>query len=316
MFFLQRYLKIHILHILCIFDFLILIKSHVNFGLYLFNMAANLRGLSKKMIYLNLKLDCIQNLSEKWNFSYLLFILFGSFSFLFSENGWIPEGLTDSVQKYSTESKSLKAHFETSVTVDAECLYPCFSKQNSFTDFVNAHLALCSNNRFKNFIDSEKTLKDPHNGDFGGCFFEYNLYPVFVLPNVISIYGFEFQARDCPHGWTRYESKNFWRLNDRIIEFELADLFLKECDWQSFLLKYCRDYFIQTGYGYYGDDTCFPELEKEDLNIFVLCERALVIIFRSYRIGGWADGPHIVAVPYEKLKKYINPNGPMKEILT
>jgi hypothetical protein len=38
------------------------------------------------------------------------------------------------------------------------------------------------------------------------------------------------------------------------------------------------------------------------------------MIFRAYTVGGWADGPDTVLIPYIKLKEFIDPFGPLKEL--
>jgi len=246
----------------------------------------------------------------------LVFVIFTSLS-LFAENGWIPEELEGSIKKYAAQTRCLEEKFETSVPVEASSEYPHLSGISSLIDYVNNRIESCAKERFQKFVKSEKSSKEVLDNDFGGCFFSYNLYPVLVRSNLISIYGSEFQARDCPHGWTNHEGKNFWRSGDKIIELEIRDLFTKGRDWQNFLLHYCKDYFVQHGTGYYGMEDCYiPELTNEDLETFVLTERGLVIVFRSYVVGGWADGPYMLAIPYAMLKNFINPNGPIKEILT
>ena len=234
---------------------------------------------------------------------------------VFSENGWIPEELDDSINSFYGETRELKAIFETTVEVSAEATYPHLYGESRFIDYVNKNLEACAKTTFERFVAHEKASLEVHDNDFGGCFLEYQLFPVLCLPNLISIYGFEFQSRACPHGWTHYEGKNFWHKENKIVELDMRDLFLQESNWCDFLLRYCHEHFSSTRHGYYGTDDWFtPELEKEDLEIFVLTKRGLMIVFRSYRVGGWADGPDTITIPYEDLKEFIDPSGPLKEI--
>lgn len=57
------------------------------------------------------------------------------------------------------------------------------------------------------------------------------------------------------------------------------------------------------------------EIELKDLNIFTLSERGLTITFQPYHVGGWADGPYCVTIPFEILKHLIKPNGPLSEFV-
>jgi len=244
----------------------------------------------------------------------LLFLLLFPLS-IFSEDEWFPEQLKNLIKPCQWEKRNLGTEFHTSVEVSAESTYPRLYGDGLLIEHVNKKLEGLANKVFKDFVDHEKHTQEEHNDDFGGCYLSYHLFPVQCLPNLISIYGFEFQHRACPHGWTHYEGRNFWQNKDTIVEISLSDLFLKKSDWCNFLLQYCVHHFKSTRYGYYAsDDGYIPELEPEDLEIFVLSERELVIIFRSYRVGGWADGPDVIAIPYYKLKEFINPKGPLKEL--
>src|SRR5271169_3798447 len=102
---------------------------------------------------------------SKFPLVFLIFLFVSTF--LFSENGWIPEGLADPIKKYSSESKCLKINFETSVAVDAECLYPYLPADNSFVDYVNKRLEFCANNCFTDFVEYEKSSEEIHDNDFG-----------------------------------------------------------------------------------------------------------------------------------------------------
>lgn len=233
----------------------------------------------------------------------------------FSENGWIPDWLEGSIKPFYGEKRSLEAEFESTVEVSAECTYPYLCGDSPLIDYVNKQLEAAASNLFDDFVGYEKTTQEQYNNDFGGCSMNYQLLPVYCLPNLISVYGSESQSRDCPHGWTHHEGKNFWRNEDAIFEIGLKDLFVNESDWCNFLLQYCDDYFKSTKHGYYSPDYGLtPELVPEDLEIFVLTERALMIIFRSYRVGGWADGPDVITIPYYKLKEFIDPKGPLGEV--
>ncbi len=110
--------------------------------------------------------------------------------------------------------------------------------------------------------------------------------------------------------------KNFWLKGDSIIELKLEDLFVKESAYCQFLLNYCENYFKTTGYGYYSSrPELLPVLSSNDLNTFILTDKGLMIIFRAYTVGGWADGPDTVIVLYPGLQNFICPKGPLKDFL-
>ncbi len=148
-----------------------------------------------------------------------------------------------------------------------------------------------------------------------GCTLSYQLVPVYQAANLISICGCDFQGRDC-HGCTYYKGRNFWLKEDSITELRLDDLFIKGSDYRRYLIQYCENYFKASGYGYYSSfKECPPELTSDDLDIFVLTDKGLMIIFRAYRVGGWADGPDTVTIPYINLKSFIDIQGPLERFL-
>ncbi len=231
------------------------------------------------------------------------------------ENIWIPERLQKAIRSFPKEERILQTEFKTTVQVSAECVYPRLYGDNTLIDYVNKKLETSATALFESFVKYEEISEEVYDQGFGGCTLVYQLFPVYSVPNLISVYGFEFQDRACPHGWTHYQGKNFWQNGNDVIEFSLENIFIKESDWCRFLLNYCENHFKSRHYGYYQPGYGItPELELNDLDIFVLTEQGLMIIFRSYTVGGWADGPATIVIPYQDLKRFIDPNGPLKEI--
>lgn len=245
-------------------------------------------------------------------YSFLILYLFPLS--IFAENSWIPDWREDSTKVFYGEWRNLETKFETRVEVSAECTYPHFDEKSLLIDYVNKKLEIGAVNLFEEFIEYEKSTQEEYNNDFGGCYLSYKLIPAYCLPHLISVYGSESQSRDCPHGWTHHEGRNFWQNGNTIVEINIQDLFIKESDWCNFLLNYCDQHFKATRHGYYACEDFTPELETDDLEIFILTERGLMIIFQSYRVGGWADGPDMITIPYLDLKTFIDPDGPLKEI--
>ncbi len=239
--------------------------------------------------------------------------------FIFSKTGKecaeFPDWMERPLKPIHSEKRYLEAAFKTSVEVSAKCTYPRIRGKGFFIGYVNKKLEEVATDLFQKFVEEEKLSKEVYNNDFGGCYLNYELIPFSCFPNLISVYGSKSQSRDCPHGWTHHEGKNFWQHENTIVEIGLKDLFIKDSGWCNFLLHYCDHYFKSTGYGYYSMvDYFVPELEAKDLETFVLTERGLTIIFRSYRVGGWADGPDVITIPYNSLNGFIDPKGPLKEI--
>jgi hypothetical protein len=230
------------------------------------------------------------------------------------ENYWIPEELKEAIESIPKDKWKLELEFETTVQVSAMSKYPCLYGDTPLIHFVNKALEVTARESFDNFIEQEKNTLEELDQDFGGCSLIYDLFPVYSLPNLISVYGYESQTRSCPHGWMQYIGKNFWQNEDTVVEISLKDLFIKGSDWCNFLLKYCDQYFGSIVDEYYQQNFISP-LKVDDLDAFVLTEKGVMIVFQPYRVVGWADGPGVLITPYSDLRAYIDVDGPLKEIL-
>jgi hypothetical protein len=232
-----------------------------------------------------------------------------------TERLWVTEPLTGLINSIDYEELHLCAEFETTVPVSIACDYPCLKGTIPLLNHVNKKLEMATYKQFEHFVEQEMSAQDDLTQDFGGCELSYAFYPIYYSTSLVSIFGCEFQHRACPHGWTHYEGRNFWQKGDSIIEIAIADLFIKESNWCNYLLQYCDRYFRSLNYGYYGQRLNFnPELIPEHLNAFLITDKGITIIFPSYVVGGWADGPDIISIPYRDLKAFIDPMGPLKNI--
>ena len=230
-----------------------------------------------------------------------------------SEQEWIPLSFEGMVNSSNYVQRRKEISFVTTVPVHVECSYPLLSGRGAFVEYVNQELKTEAENRFDCFIKEEIFSEEVWDEGFS---LSYELLPAYQAPNLISIYGYDFQGRGGCHGCTYYEGKTFWQSGDSIIKLALDDLFVKGTEHRQFLLRYCENYFKASGYGYYSSLSEFSlKLSSSDLDIFVLMDKGLMIIFRAYTVGGWADGPDTVLIPYINLKQFIDRNGPLKAML-
>lgn len=178
--------------------------------------------------------------------------------------------------------------------------------------YANKQLKTESENCFDCFIKEETFSNDAYDED---CELSHTFFPVYQTNELISICGVQSQIR-CSHVCIDYEGKTFWQKGASAIELALDDLFVKGSEHRKFLLQYCENYFKASGYGYYSSFPEFPpELNQSDLDIFVVTNKGLMIVFRAYRVGGCADGPDTVLIPYTELEEYVDPHGPLKALL-
>lgn len=230
----------------------------------------------------------------------------------FAEQDRTPSSLEEMINSFNCERCRKEISFKTNVPVDVECAYPVFSGKGAFVEYVNKQLKKDAEDRFVDFICGEISAEDVWDEGYA---LSYDLSPVYQTSNLVSVFGCNFQGRG-GHGCSYYEGKTFWQRENSISELVLDDLFLKGSGHREFLLQYCENNFKASGYGYYSSRAEFPpELSPSDLDIFVLTDEGLMIVFRAYTVGGWADGPDTVLIPYTKLQKFIRPHGPLKAML-
>lgn len=228
----------------------------------------------------------------------------------FAEQKWA--SFEEMMNSSSYEKVTKEISFETRGPVQVSCSYPILFGKGELVEYVNQDLKVKAENQFDKFVEDEKLSDEEWEDE---CSLSYALFPAYQVSNLISIGGCWSYIRNS-HSSTSYEGKNYWRRGDSIIKLFLDDLFIKGSGYRSFMLQYCENYFKSSGYGYYSSLPEFPpQLESHDLDIFVLTDKGLMIIFRAYRVGGSADGPDTVLIPYAELKEFIDPLGPLKEKL-
>lgn len=139
----------------------------------------------------------------------------------------------------------------------------------------------------------------------------YSLRTVLFSPDIVSLFG-EAQVYDhLPHGWWRYEGKTFCRVQGKLKEIKLWDLF-PTMPQREFLRKYCEDFLKADPTSYFnGKEPLRTNLEYEDIRTFVVDDRSLIIFFQPYTVGGLGDGPIHVKIPYEQLEGHWNDMHPL-----
>ena len=131
----------------------------------------------------------------------------------------------------------------------------------------------------------------------------YSLRTVFFSKDVVSLFGEVHVYEHLPHPWTRYEGKTLFKIHGKFQEVKFGNLFPTPRQ-KEFLRKYCEDDLKTQSVSYFsGINPLHTTLKQEDICLFVLDDKFLIILFQSYTVGGLSDGPLHVKVPYETLKK-------------
>lgn len=151
----------------------------------------------------------------------------------------------------------------------------------------------------KDFITTILTESALDEGPFE---MNYHLRAILFSDNVVSLMGDVFVFSHLPHGSARYEGKTYVKTNGSFKEISLNDLF-PYASQKEFLRSYSENFFKQGGnYSYFqGPDAIREHLDQEMINVFVVDHESLILIFQPYAVGGFADGPYMVKIPFTEL---------------
>ena len=146
--------------------------------------------------------------------------------------------------------------------------------------------------------------------------FDYHFRTIFFSHEVMSLFG-ELGVQDrMPHGWTYYEGKTFYLVNNQYKEISLQDLF-PTAEQKEYLRQLCENSLKKWRISYFaGKDPLLTTLELSDVDTFFIDDTHLIIVFQPYRVGGWGDSPFIVKIHFEKLKGHWDESHPFHALLS
>jgi hypothetical protein len=146
-------------------------------------------------------------------------------------------------------------------------------------------------------------------------YMDYKLRTVFFSQDIISLFG-EIHVYDhLPHPWSRYEGKTLCRIQGKLKEVELCDLFITD-DQKELMRQYCENSLKSDPTSYFsGENPLRSRLEYDDIHNFVIDDKFLIIFFQPYRVAGLGDGPPHVKIPHEHLTDRWNVSHPLLQLL-
>jgi hypothetical protein len=163
--------------------------------------------------------------------------------------------------------------------------------KNSFTDPT-----YCKEN-FLRTVLSESLV------DEGPFRYSYDLKTVYFSSEVVSLFAEVHCYTHLPHGSARYEGMNYRRINGRMKAIPLDEL-LTTPTQKEFVRSYCERDLVVQGLSYLlGPNPMLNRLDESYIRSYVLDHQHLIIFFQPYAVGGLADGPFVVKMPYHELLK-------------
>jgi hypothetical protein len=153
------------------------------------------------------------------------------------------------------------------------------------------------------------------NVDEGPFTFSYKFRTIFSSKEVISLLGTLTVHDRLPHGWKYYEGKTFCMINNQQKEVFLNDLF-RTHEHKEFLRQTCEKSLKKEPVSYFsGGDPLRETLTQDDIQSFVVDDSHLIIIFQPYTVGGGADGPFVVRIPFTDLQGHWEASHPLPTLI-
>lgn len=233
----------------------------------------------------------------------------------------------DKTIEMSFEKKTENYFSENKLKIKIASDWPVFQSKNLFLQKVNVELQNNAHQVFIEYIEKYKQEEKEESElgeeaismDFDKRDISYALTPTYATSSLVSVFGELYRyGGGMPHGCSHYFSYNYWFDGKEMQEISLSSLFLSDKNFADFLTHFCLTTLKDERIGYYSPDPegHIPiEINLDDLQVFTLSKSGLTITFRPYHVGGWADGPYSITIPFESLKPFINSQGPLRQFL-
>ncbi len=179
----------------------------------------------------------------------------------------------------------------------------------------------CASDTDKSLNNLTDIKKDFINSIFESCIDEgpfhmdYHLRTIIFSDNVVSLLGEVIVYAHLPHGWSKFESKTYVKVDGSFKEITLNDIF-QSPDQRGFLRSYCEDFLKHKCCSYLNDkDPLHDHLDPDYINLFVVDHESLMIIFQPYTVGGLFDEPFMVKIPFTELTGKWQVGNPLEKHL-
>jgi ankyrin repeat protein len=142
---------------------------------------------------------------------------------------------------------------------------------------------------------------------------EYNETSIeYVSPTVVSMLS-KSQYQGGAHPNHSYKTRNYRIKEAKAVELKLKDLFIEDSGFVKVLSDLC---IVELKRQDAGDVTNGSKsVLSDEMSEFVITRRGLYFYFAPYVVGTYAEGDHVVDIPYKRITHLIKPDGPLAEFL-
>jgi hypothetical protein len=184
-------------------------------------------------------------------------------------------------------------------------------REKTIQDNFNKYIKEIVNERvedFKNDMQDWQQVKDFESS------FEIDDTILLQNENVISIRldGYEYYS-GAAHPLTFFVSVNYDLNKNAAIK--LKDLFTG--DYLRIISDLCIQDLVKQRNEYAADDTDVSWIREgagpkdDNYKVFNMTDSSLIVTFPVYQVASYAEGPREVTIPYSKIMKIIDKNGPL-----
>ncbi len=177
-----------------------------------------------------------------------------------------------------------------------------------------------SNKRLDNIDEIKKdfigTILSESALDEGPFQMNYHLRTTLFSDHVVSLMGEVFVYDHLPHGWIQYEGKTYVKTDGSFKEIKLDEVF-PQASQKEFLRSYCESFLKKdNNCNYFQDpDPLCDHLDQALIKVFVVDHESLILVFQPYAVGGFADGPFTVKIPFTELMGKWQAGNPLEKQL-
>ncbi len=195
---------------------------------------------------------------------------------------------------------------------DVRVAYPQFRIDNkSLEQKLNDTIKTVTHNVYNNFMQDIEDYISPESV----LPFFYTDYRIeYFSGQIVSLLFTHSEYTGGVHPNYYYTTINLFLAPDKIKGLTLDDLFIKNSNYLRLLSDICITNLKSQGATFVIDEEVKDV--SEQLDAFSITPKELVFTFSPYLVGSYAEGTYTVAIPYKDIKKIINPNGPLGEIIT
>lgn len=159
-------------------------------------------------------------------------------------------------------------------------------------------------------IDSFKNngIEPAEENYLSGLYINYSA-PFYNVSLVSIIFDISVYFSGAAHPVSYIDTLNYDLKNNSILRLE--DIFLPDSDYLKIISDYCvrklteklepDDFTINWIYEGAGP-------KPENYQNVALSENGLIVLFEQYQVVSYAQGPQQIEIPYEEIKKILNPN--------